>query len=63
MMASFYFELVTWRALQYRYGRLDDVGEMNERKTSFSEKKNISWYSRNRIFIVAGAFSSVIGTV
>ena len=60
MMASSYSEFAFWRELQYRHGRLSDNGAVNERKPSFSERKTTSWYARNRMFIVAGGFSSVV---
>ncbi len=72
MMASSYCEFAFWRALQYQYGRLNNVGEIvsdvtddqceqeDESKSQDSERTCCSWYARFRSQILAGTFLILI---
>ncbi len=71
MMASSYAEFAFWRAVQYRYGRLNTIDEnssngideeceqVNEGDASDSEQMSNSCCARHRIVVLAGALLSL----
>ncbi len=72
MMASSYCEFAFWRAIQYRNGRLDDIGElssddaneeygrMNGNDSSDAEQMNNPEYAQHRFHILEVASLSLI---